>query len=926
MTKNKYPQRHVYKISTARLEKAKWDLTIDYKQAKKREEIVDLADSTALRFIRKIINEQPDDEYISELKQIKLKIKELTRKKHTKDDTAEYQRYIKQYHTKLMVTDYVLVEMNKNSRKHKDFDRANKGFKINGKEYEYLLSTTGGVKNETVIYVSKDVYPELLQRIDNGRNTDVKFVPAKLSAYRSLVCSASIPVPDPTGVLVIQDYEREITDDVIYIKDNPGKENLEPVVTEEEGFQTKLKINDGYGFISYELAEEWAASLGLDYVPSSFIVRNAFCKGVLAVVDFHRFAIEVANTNTVIDAWNEPRDINKEKVQIILTTSMLKLWQSYYSIEHYLDNCKKNGYTFSVTKYSPKVLESQRNLNYQFIQSLTLTDEDIDDLITPTIQMLKDTSCGDWAKTILYLKGEHLTENTPTSIDFSTALSIDERLINDPHIKGRVKEMLKKRVSDAKKGDLIVEGNFQMIIGDPYALLEHMFMYGKGVDYTPKGLLKKNQFYSDYWNRKDVSEVVGFRAPMTVYNNIRKMNLVCNDEMKKWYKHLNNIFIVNTYDLTLTAYNGADMDGDTLLTTDNSVVRRVFNNDKVIVCEQKTAEKEVPTKESFIQADKNGFGNRIGSITNRGTSLYEVLAQYNEGTKEYNEVIKRIRCIQKGQQDEIDKMKGIEASNLPKGWFDRKVWDIKEGDNESIIAYKKYNQKLVADKKPYFFIYNYEYLMNKLKSYKRKAESHCNIGFNKKLDEILGSNSRTVEEEKFVNNYYFNMPISLSNSTMNRICWRIEGAFSLSTKKDSNFDYNILKSNLDYNKNTYNKLLMLYDEHNQDMQMFKKVSSIDNLEKDEIQEARNSFVQKFKEEALSICNNLEELTNIAIDICYEKYKSRSKQFVWDIAGDQIIKHLLSKNDNTIHIPIQDESGAVNFRGKRFTIIERKVEN
>jgi hypothetical protein len=926
LSKQKYPQRHVYKISSARLQKAKWDLIIDFKQAKKREEIVDLADSTVLRFIRQIINEKSDDEFLSDLNKIKGRIKVLISQQRTKENTSEYQRLIKQYHEKLMVTDYVLVEMKKNSRKHKDFDRANNGFKINGKQYEYLLSTTGGVKNETVVYVSKEVHPELVRRIENGRNMEVKFVPAKLSAYRSLVCSASIPVPNPTGIMVIHDYERDIADDVIYIKDNPDKDNLEPVVTEDDNFQTKLNINDGYGFITYELAKDWASSLGLDYIPSSFIVRNAFCKGVLAVVDFHRFANEVAKTNIVIDAWNVPRDIHKEKIQIVLTTSMLKLWQSYDGIEQYIDNCMKNGYTFSVTKYSPKILESQRNLNYQFIQSLTLTNEDIEELIKPTIQMLNDSSCGDWAKTILYLKGDHLTEDTSTHYDFSTALTIDRRLMNDPHTKYRVKEMITKRMNDAKKGDLVVNGNFQMIVGDPYALLEHLFSYGKGFEYVPKGLLKENEFYSNYWNKKGVSEVVGFRAPMTVYNNIRKMNLVNSQEMERWYEHLNNVYIVNTFDLTLAAMNGADQDGDTLLTTDNPVIRKVFNNDKVIICDQKTADKEVTTRDSFIQADKNGFGNKIGSITNKGTSLYEILTQYKEGSREYSEILKRIRCIQKGQQDEIDKMKGIKARDLPKGWFDKKVWDIMEGDDELTIDYKTNQKKLVADKKPYFFIYNYEYLMNKFKDYRRKAESHCIFRFNKSLKEVLARKDGDDEEEQFIHNYYSNMPISMSNSTMNRICWRVEEQFSLPTKKDNKYDYNILKSNSNYDKNTYDKLLKLYEEHNVDMQMFKKISSTENLEKDEIQEARNAFVEKFKEEALSICNNLEELTNIAIDICYEKYKSRTKQFVWDIAGEQIIKNLLKKNDNLIHIPVQDESGAIEFRGERFTIITRKVEN
>ena len=62
--------------------------------------------------------------------------------------------------------------------------------------------------------------------------------------------------------------------------------------------------------------------------------------------DFHKFAYEYGTFNEngdciVIDVWGNKHNI--KNVDLILTTSMLKLWDSYDSIDSYLENCKKNG-------------------------------------------------------------------------------------------------------------------------------------------------------------------------------------------------------------------------------------------------------------------------------------------------------------------------------------------------------------------------------------------------------------------------------------------------------------------------------------------------------------------------------------------------------------------------------------------------------
>lgn len=55
----------------------------------------------------------------------------------------------------------------------------------------------------------------------------------------------------------------------------------------------------------------------------------------------------------------------------------------------------------------------------------------------------------------------------------------------------------------------------------------------------------------------------------------------------------------------------------------------------------------------MIQSNINSFGDDIGKITNRITSMFDVIAQYEKGSPEYEVLDYRIKCGQKYQQDAI---------------------------------------------------------------------------------------------------------------------------------------------------------------------------------------------------------------------------------------------------------------------------------
>lgn len=555
MAKQQSSQKHIFKIHSTRLEKSGWNLKLTLDEAKQNQEMISLADSSALRFIRDIKSKKyPEKKQYSE-EEVK-KIKKLIKEVKKLPTNAENKKKIKSLYNDLeeliFVEDYVNVIIDKN----KHYDRANKSLFINNKKFVRLLATNGGVKKSTVVYVSEEVFEELSKRMENGRDMTKKFVPAKLEAYKSLMCSASIPVTSPKGVLVVNDCETVFKSKVTLIDDTKSEY---PIMEDIDDYEIKLTDSDGYGLILPKLSKQWGIDLleatkEDDYIPSGFCIRNSFTKGMLFTFDFRDFAQKIAKNNMVQDAWGEWHDINN--IEVILTTSMLKLWDSYGSIHHYLKCCEENGYGFSVIKVTPKELENERNLNYQFIQSLHLNDDDIKELVQPTIDEIHDVLGNDYRRTILFLRGVHLSSKNAITdeFDFIKAIMIDKRMMEDPFITQHVYKMIKKRINEAKVGVLKVRGNFSIISGDPYSLCQSIF----GLEVT--GLLKAGHIYSKYWNDLNVDKVATFRAPMTCHQNIKILNIGNTEDMQYWYKYMKTCLILNSWDTTCHALNGADKD------------------------------------------------------------------------------------------------------------------------------------------------------------------------------------------------------------------------------------------------------------------------------------------------------------------------------------------------------------------------------
>ena len=944
MAKQQKNQIYVLKIHSGYLSKHNWHLEFKLSEIRRQPQmVVNLGSSQVLRWLTKLQGREDDD---SSATKIKEEIKNIKTLENSYENKQKINNLYNELYEKQFQQDYLMLIMDspKDYRyacKNKFSITIDYGHRQETVTYVRLLGTAGSIKKSTIMFMNEDKHDEIMRRINNGRylgpkdeepvkkhnevELNYKFIPAKLSAYFALQCSASITVgsfTDPERpwprIIVVNDAEVKFTDRVRIVENSGNKENpIWPTVSEPKDVEIEADVSDGMGFISPEMSSIWAKSLNEGDEPlSGYNTRCAFVKGMVFTVPFVQFAEEIAHTYMITDAWGDQRDIRN--ADVILTTSMLKLWDSYDGFEDYYENCKKNDYDFCIAKSSPRALRNIHTTNYQYIQDYRLSDAQIDDLVAPTATKIKECLGLDWKKLILYMCGTGLDEkNVLRSDPMCKAIMANPELIKDPYVRSKVSRMIQKRINSAKIGVLDVAGDYAILGNDPYSLLQHIF----GMEIT--GLMKSGECYHKYWTDKNVNEIVLFRAPMTSHENVQKLKVVASDEMQKWYRYIKTCCLINSWDTTAMRLNGADYDSDTVFSTNNEVLLNAFEYKDTLMCVQSKMPKKVPTDNDFIESDINGFGDSIGSVTNRGTNMISLRASFDKDSEEYHRLQYRIRTMMNYQQNAIDRIKGVVAQPIPKEWLESRLFKPKDGDDEDILRKKEIDYNIAAEIKPWFFIYRYSQLKTELDKYMKSVKSNCKIRFGKTLGNLYASDNRTEEEEAFIYNYEKYMPISRAPGTMNRICWKIENEFqSVDVLPDVEFDRSVLKSNAAYSQEEYDAIKELYDEYNKTVQIFLKGVKKNDSDKTERDVVMNQLKNEFADACSVICPNSEVLANIVVDICY--LSNKNKSFAWDVAGDSIFQNVLKNNENKIQFPIKDDDGDIEFCGKMFSLYTLEV--
>ena len=645
---------YTIKLLSSRLKRYNYNISLTLNEGKETGEIIYLSDNQILRTIRDIRKQNVSQDVIEELFQERIKLRKNIK---TKKDIQELKKLQNKINHIMYIPDYVTVVIENN--KHYEYIYKN-GIVINGNTYKRLSCSAGQARNSTVVLCNTDIIDEVKERLNNGRNLKKKFSPSKFNAYFGLASSSTRLVTEPRFI-VVKDYINTDTYTTNFVTETGWDEDD---IVEEREITQEMNRTDGMGLISPQMAEIWAHDLDLDYVPCQFCVRQAFIKGMLCVFDFLEFCKEKNNGNYIVDTIYT--DENGETIKadlrdydIIISESQFKLWDSYDSVDEYIQKTHDNKLYWGVTQMTPRTPKEILKLNYQFIQTLHLSEEEIHELCSQFVEWVTGVTSDNIAYTLLFLLGVHHDETIIRQYlqnndrHWVKSLIVNHELIKDRYIRDRIYQSIKKRLENGCLGDIYVYGNFQVLISDPYGFMQHVC----GLPVT--GLLKKGEFYSNFWNERGVTVVDSMRSPLTYRSEHVILHLRNDEETNKWYKYCKLGIILNYHGHECVNYAGADFDFDILATTSNQqVINGVYTDELTITYDPPKPAKILFTEDDLYKADVFSFGSIIGNITNKSSSAYALLPliekRYGKDSDEYIMLNKRIQQCCKAQSAQID--------------------------------------------------------------------------------------------------------------------------------------------------------------------------------------------------------------------------------------------------------------------------------
>ena len=921
-------QFYTLKLCSSWLREFDFNIHITFEQALRTKKVIALADNQMLRIIRDVTNHNVNMQEIEYWFYHRDKIKKMN---NNKENIHKIKYFQKKIYDALYIPEFVVVSI----ESLKDYDTMfDNGLYINGKKYIRTSCSASQGRVSKVVFCEENTANVLLKILDNGRNHSIPFSPSKYNAYLGTASSATKIVTTPR-FCVIPDCTRSQDVDCWWVTEVEDK-NKDDII-EKKTVNTEFNLFDGNGLVSPFMAQQWANDLELDYLPAQWCIRASWIKGMVNVFDFHEFCKEYNNGNYIIDTVYKDSDGNPIKVDlrdidVILTESQFKLWDSYSSLEEYLHYSKKNNLYWGVSLCTPKQDKDILNLNYQFIQTLNLDKDDdkIKKLCEQTVEYFKGVSLDNYWYTVLFLMGSNLDDEKLSNFLYNSnnywlkSLIVDKNLIKDKYIREKIYENIKTKIDNACMGRLLVDGNFQVIVPDSFAFMEH------ACGLEVKGLIPSGSFYSNYWNKKGTTKIDCMRSPLTYLSEHQVYDLYKSDLTEKWFKYNYTGIITNIYDDYTLHFGGSDFDYDILATTDNAImVNNTYTDDMPVVGKVEKPKKWLFAPKDLQVADKFTFGSIIGQITNNVTSIKCLMANYSEDSKEYQTLINRMRMGCKLQSLQIDKAKiGRAVKGIPSIW---KSWQkINDDDTEEQIKEKQFFNSILCDKHPYFFIYLYKATKNKYNKWKKDYDTSCRTRWNMTVSDLIQLENKTEEQVLFLERYHRACPVIDNNSAMNLICHYIEGIrndIKINIKDCSNKSYlSSYKSKLDFDidQDIYNKIYRLIKELRVELK-----NSISNNNKNDynadISNDAGNIYELYKNKLFKICSNQDVIINCLIDIFYLDFPSYNKDVLWSLFGNEIFNNVLNNNPKTIEYPVLSDDGEIVYLGKKYAIEQFEIK-
>ncbi len=537
-------------------------------------------------------------------------------------------------------------------------------------------------------FVREDVYAPLRQRMMLGMDIGVCQL-SKLYAYNALMYTDGERYEDanllyPEKIIVIDNPKSMVRDvDVITVEDDGTDNAVRKYRRVEKTADIEVLEFDGEGLISKEMAHR----LDPDDLHHSFQIRLPYIKGVVHEVDYKSLFRELG-VSEITDIWGKRHRV--DDVEMILTKSMFKGfgWMTDCGLTwaEYLHRCREYDHALYVSGKDQTQPEATTELNYQFLTTLSVTEEEFrpKDLplgwehspaldarhwLTKTTETAYyELTCDDEKRR------EHLLRelNAPASKNNDyraiyrrqrlALLQKNPRFLDEATFVWELKTYTDSILRQYGTGQLMIAGDNRYLSDDLIRLLYVL----SGDERLLAECLTGNEMYAPQ---------PGYAAG-EAYTLLRSPHIARNEEAlaepmknvgplrKKYLSHLGYVLMVDSRSLIPERLGGADYDGDMIKTIAdpllNECVRRGYANGVPPLLKIPTAQPLMADARDWyarFQTVKSTFSSRVGQISNaalrRGVIAYD--ENTNDTEKEQCRKDTEVLCILTGL--EIDSAK-----------------------------------------------------------------------------------------------------------------------------------------------------------------------------------------------------------------------------------------------------------------------------
>lgn len=746
-----------------------------------------------------------------------------------------------------LIVNIVVPTEAKKSGEKEYAELAKKGFDLNGKHYVRLYSGSGQIRRNTITFIREDLYEPIFTSLLCGltlADFGDAFNAAKFNAYCGLNMSGCYLLPEELtpNVCIVDDFEAIrphnkvncvtestveyitlpecdfiLTDEQTKFDIADGKairkadgveftihkgvhKNIEVIPYDEIENSPALNSFDGQGLMTPEWAQKIAKFLEWDYTPSEIIVRAPWVKGLLVTMPLKDWFDEHGITE-ITDSFGKKRPV--AELDCIISKSQFKMHKIYKSKctpmgvnawDYHTQAMQENHLLWGINKSNNKVDDYIKALNYQYLQALQLSNDDIGELCKPTEEFLEKINSGNIEEVYINLvvnnKGflDDTTEDVNYKKLFQQVIEANPALIDDKYIRELIFKECDSKLNGAKLGKILIRGNFQFCVSDPVAQLEWITKNHCGLDIEVKGIVPAGHIYSNYWLNADdfTEEITLLRSPLIDRNEIARRKLLSNTE--SYFRYLQSGLVFSIHDLTPLQQGGCDFDGDIIYSTNNPIVAKgcySYEDAKPLYYEL-TATDLVGkiTPANIINADIRGLNSKVGTISNKGGSLYANLFNYIEGSPEYENIYNSIIALGQIVGMEIDRIKTAVSPTFPMEWnlIQTKKKQSRDFEEVNTISEDEWqgiyrHNDLCPDVKPYYFRYNYDYLSKAITQLNKAFNKVCVVTYGMKLSEFIEeckSGNATEDMMRLYAQYQNAYPVIDTDCIVNHICHHFE--------------------------------------------------------------------------------------------------------------------------------------------------------